>query len=148
MSLWVILWETGVGLSTKNLTKIRVIYADTDAMGIVYHTNYIKWFEIGRAELLRQLGMPYAQIERSGYHLPLTEVSCHYLYPARYDQIVAIETEIISVRRASIKFNYVISDESQERVLVEGETVHACLNPEGKIVRLPPQINEKINPER
>jgi acyl-CoA thioester hydrolase len=135
-------------LSTKNLTKIRVIYADTDAMGIVYHTNYIKWFEIGRAELLRQLGMPYAQIELSGYHLPLTEVSCHYLYPARYDQIVVIETEIVYLKRASVKFNYVIRDDKQERVLVEGESVHACVNSQGKVVRIPPDISEKINPER
>ena len=77
-------------MSKKNLTKIRVIYADTDALGIVYHTNYIKWFEIGRGELLRELGIPYSQIENMGYNLPLTEVNCHYLYPARYDQIVFI----------------------------------------------------------
>jgi acyl-CoA thioester hydrolase len=133
-------------LSTKNLTKIRVIYADTDAMGIVYHTNYIKWFEIGRAELLRELGAPYAQIESSGYNLPLTEVSCHFLYPARYDQIVVIETEIVYLRRASIKFNYVIRDEKQERVLVEGESVHACVSMQGKIVRIPPDIIDKIDP--
>lgn len=133
-------------MSTKNLTKIRVIYADTDAMGIVYHTNYIKWFEIGRAELLRELGAPYAQIESSGYNLPLTEVSCHYLYPARYDQIVVIETEIVYLRRATVKFNYVIRDEKQERVLVEGESVHACVNMQGKIVRIPPDIIDKIDP--
>lgn len=138
----------GADLSKKNLTKIRVIYADTDAMGIVYHTNYIKWFEIGRAELLRQLGSPYAQIESSGYHLPLTEVSCHYLYPARYDQIVVVETEILSVRRATVKFNYVIRDENHERVLVEGESVHACVNSQGKIVRIPPNIIDKIDPEK
>jgi len=135
-------------LSKKNLTKIRVIYADTDAMGIVYHTNYIKWFEIGRAELLRELGIPYAQIEASGYNLPLTEVACHYLYPARYDQIVVIETEIVYLRRASIKFNYVIRDEKQERVLVEGESVHACINVQGTVVRIPAGIVEKIDPEK
>jgi acyl-CoA thioester hydrolase len=133
-------------LSTKNLTKIRVIYADTDAMGIVYHTNYIKWFEIGRAELLRELDAPYAQIESSGYNLPLTEVTCHYLYPARYDQIVVIETEIVYLRRATVKFNYVIRDEKQERVLVEGESVHACVNMQGKVVRIPPDIIDKIDP--
>ena len=135
-------------MSTKNLTKIRVIYADTDAMGIVYHTNYIKWFEIGRAELLRELGMPYAHIELSGYNLPLTEVACHYLYPARYDQIVVDETEFVYLRRASLKFNYVIRDERQERVLVEGESVHACVNSQGKVVRIPPDILAKIYPEK
>ena len=135
-------------MSKKNLTKIRVIYADTDALGIVYHTNYIKWFEIGRGELLRELGIPYSQIENMGYYLPLTEVNCHYLYPARYDQIVLIETQIIFVTRASIKFRFLIWDEKQEKTLVEGESVHACINKQGKIVRIPREITEQIDPER
>ena len=135
-------------MSKKNLTKIRVIYADTDALGIVYHTNYIKWFEIGRGELLRELGIPYSQIENMGYYLPLTEVNCHYLYPARYDQIVLIETQIIFVKRASIKFRFLIWDEKQEKTLVEGESVHACINKQGKIVRIPREITEQIDPER
>lgn len=131
-------------MSKKNLTKIRVIYADTDAMGIVYHTNYIKWFEIGRAELLRELGIPYARIEDTGYSLPLTEVSCRYLYPARYDQILLIETEISYLKRASIKFNYVIRDDKNEKTLVEGESTHACVNRQGKVVRIPSDISDKI----
>ena len=135
-------------MSKKNLTKIRVIYADTDALGIVYHTNYIKWFEIGRGELLRELGIPYSQIENMGYNLPLTEVNCHYLYPARYDQILLIETQIIFVNRASVKFRFIIWDEKQEKALVEGESVHACINKQGKIVRIPREITEKIDPER
>jgi len=135
-------------LSKKNLTKIRVIYADTDALGIVYHTNYIKWFEIGRGELLRELGIPYSQIENMGYYLPLTEVNCHYLCPAIYDQIVLIETQIIFVTRASIKFRFLIWDEKQEKTLVEGESVHACINKQGKIVRIPREITEQIDPER
>ena len=135
-------------MSKKNLTKVRVIYADTDALGIVYHTNYIKWFEIGRGELLRELGIPYSQIENMGYYLPLTEVNCHYLCPARYDQIVLIETQIIFVKRASIKFRFLIWDEKQEKTLVEGESVHACINKQGKIVRIPREIIEKIDPER
>ena len=135
-------------MSKKNLTKVRVIYADTDALGIVYHTNYIKWFEIGRGELLRELGIPYSQIENMGYNLPLTEVNCHYLYPARYDQIVLIETQIIFVTRASIKFRFLIWDEKQEKTLAEGESVHACINKQGKIVRIPREITEQIDPER
>lgn len=135
-------------MSKKNLTKIRVIYADTDALGIVYHTNYIKWFEVGRGELMRELGVPYSQIENMGYYLPLTEVNCHYLHPARYDQIVLIETQIIFMTRASIKFKFLIWDEKQEKTLAEGESVHACINKQGKIVRIPREITEKIDPER
>jgi acyl-CoA thioester hydrolase len=129
----------------KNHVEIRVIYADTDAMGIVYHTNYIKWFEIGRTELLRSMGIVYAEMESQGYNLPLTEAHCHYLLPARYDQIIIVETEMEYLKRASMKFNYTISDEDKEKILVEGYTVHACTNNLGKIVRLPSFIVEKLN---
>ena len=121
----------------KNISKVRVIYADTDAMGIVYHTNYIKWFEIGRTELLRDMGFVYAEWETRGFNLPLTQVYCHYLLSARYDQVLVIETEVEYVKRASIKFKYTIRDESGEKELTEGYTVHACVNAQGKIIRLP-----------
>ena len=128
-----------------NLTKIRVIYADTDAMGIVYHTNYIKWFEIGRNELMRQLGVIYADVEKQGYNLPLTKVNCHYLLSARYDDILIVETQIDYIKRASIKFDYNIWDEHRKNILVEGYTVHACTNNEGKIRRIPPMILDQTS---
>lgn len=129
----------------KNHVNIRVIYADTDAMGIVYHTNYIKWFEIGRTELLRSMGIVYAHMEALGYNMPLTEAYCHYLLPAKYDQIIVVETEMEYIKRASMKFNYTIFDEERESALVEGYTVHACTNNLGKIVRFPAFIVDKIN---
>lgn len=121
----------------KSISKIRVIYADTDAMGIVYHTNYIRWFEIGRTEWLREAGFVYAHWEQMGFHLPLTQVWCHYLLSARYDQILFVETEVEYVKRASVKFHYTIWDEARERELTEGWTIHACINAQGKIIRLP-----------
>ena len=127
-----------------NISKIRVIYADTDAMGIVYHTNYIKWFEIGRTELLRDMGIYYAVFESRGFNLPLTKAYCHYFLPARYDQVLLIETEIEYIKRASVKFNCSIWDEQQEKKLVEGYTVHACTNSEGKIVRIPEDVVDLI----
>jgi len=129
----------------RNQVNIRVIYADTDAMGIVYHTNYIKWFEIGRTELLRGVGIVYAKMEAQGYNLPLTEVYCNYLYPAQYDQIIVVETELEYLKRASMKFVYTIWDEDREKALVEGYTIHACTNKMGKIVRIPSFILEKVN---
>ena len=129
----------------KNHIKVRVIYADTDAMGIVYHTNYIKWFEIGRTELLRSIGIVYSEVEAQGYNLPLTEAYCHYLSPAKYDQIIVVETEMEYFKRASMKFNYTIWDEYKEKSLVEGYTIHACTNNLGKIVRIPSFIVEKLN---
>lgn len=127
-----------------NQTKIRVIYADTDAMGIVYHTNYIKWFEIGRGELFRQMEMTYASIEEQGYGMPLTEVYAHYLSPAQYDQLLLVETEIGYVKRASIRFNYTIWDELREKVLVEGHSVHAFVDRNRRIVRIPSFIADRI----
>jgi acyl-CoA thioester hydrolase len=114
-------------------------------MGIVYHTNYIIWFEIGRTELLRSAGIVYAKMEEQGYNLPLTEVYCNYLFPARYDQIIVVETELEYLKRASMKFVYTIWDEDREKALVEGYTIHACTNKMGKIVRIPVFIREKIN---
>jgi acyl-CoA thioester hydrolase len=84
-------------------------------------------------------------MESQGYNLPLTEAHCHYLLPARYDQIIIVETEMEYLKRASMKFNYTISDEDKEKILVEGYTVHACTNNLGKIVRLPSFIVEKLN---
>ena len=128
----------------KNEVKIRVIYADTDAMGIVYHANYFRWFEIGRTELLREMGVVYAELETEGYYLPLTRSSCHYLAPARYDETIIVETTISYFRRASIKFDYSILDDKRETVLVEGCTLHAFTNADGKIVRAPRGLVDKI----
>jgi len=121
-----------------------VIYADTDAMGIVYHTNYIKWFEVGRNELMRQSGVAYAEMEKYGFYLPLTRVSCHYLLPAKYDDALTIETNIDYIKRASMKFNSLIRDTKTKKILVEGHTVHACINKEGKIIKIPTQIRELL----
>jgi acyl-CoA thioester hydrolase len=113
-------------------------------MGIVYHTNYIKWFEVGRGELFRQIGMTYAWIEEQGYGMPLTEVFAHYLYPAQYDQMLLVETQIGYLKRASIRFDYAIWDENREKALVEGHSLHAFVNRERKIVRIPPIIMDHI----
>ena len=131
----------------SNLTKIRVIYADTDAMGIVYHANYIRWFEIGRIELLRKMGITYSEVEKDGFYLPVTRVYCHYHLPAHYDEIVLVETRIAYLKRASIKFTYLIWDESRENLLTEGYTIHACTDRDGKIIRVPSVITDKIGSE-
>ena len=127
--------------------RIRVTYADTDAMGVVYYATYLKWFEIGRSELMRDLGIVYSELETEGYYLPVIEAHCHYLLPARYDEIVVIETEITAIRRASVRFDYVIRDENKERILAEGFTLHPFTGKEGKIVRAPKHVSDKITGE-
>lgn len=120
--------------------NVRVIYGDTDAMGIVYHGNYLRWFEVGRTELFRTLGIVYRDLEARGYYLPLTKAYCHYHAPARYDDILVIETSIAEWGRASIRFDYVVWDEGGAKRLVEGYTHHAFTNAGGRVVRAPMEI--------
>jgi len=123
---------------------VRAIYADTDAMGIVYHTNYIRWFEIGRTELFREIGILYTEVESAGYNLPLTQVYCHYHTPARFDDIVIVETEIAYLKHASLKFEYCLRSEEHKKSFTEGYTVHACTDRNGRIIRIPPMVSDKI----
>jgi acyl-CoA thioester hydrolase len=128
----------------ETTVKIRAIYADTDAMGIVYHTNYIRWFEIGRTELFRDMGISYSDVETAGFNLPLTQVYCHYYLPAHYDEMLLVETRIAYFKRASMKFTYRIRDEIRKNLLTEGYTIHACTDRGGKIVRIPAIVANKV----
>jgi len=112
-------------------TQVRVRYAETDQMGIVYYANYLVWFEIGRVELLRSLGLAYSQLETEHECiLPVVEASCRYRAPARYDDEILIETRPALLRGSVLKFAYQIwrktSQKGEERklLLAEGETVH------------------------
>jgi len=122
-----------------------VLYADTDAMGVVYHTNYIKWFEIGRSELMRQLGVPYTELGKVGLNLPLIKASCEYLKFATYDQLLTVETEFDYIKKATVRYNSRIWNENKENLIAEGYTIHVCTNNEGKIRRTPKLLLELIN---
>lgn len=119
----------------KNVTYYRVIYGDCDSMAIVYYSNYLKLFEMGRTELLRELGTTYREVEESGFFLPATEAYMKYMKPALYDDLLKIETMIGFVKRASSRFDYTIY--RSEDIIVQGYTIHACLNRENRIVRFP-----------
>lgn len=106
-----------------NNTSIRVRYAETDQMGVVYYANFFVWFEIGRVELLRQLGFNYKTMEvEDDCFIPVVEASCRYKSPARYDDELTIETAVTGVRGAVLKFRYRVVRDAQ--VLAEGETTH------------------------
>ena len=125
-------------------TTVRVRYAETDQMGIVYYANYYVWFEIGRVELLRALGLSYRALEVDyGCILPVIESSCRYRSPARYDDDILIETRPALLRGSVLKFAYKIwrnaDQKGKEReLLAEGETVHVVCDP---------QLNKKPLPE-
>ena len=120
----------------SNVTTYRVIYGDTDQMGVVYYANYLRWFERGRGELLRASGMPYVTIERSGMHFPVAELSCRYFRSAHYDDLILIETRLASLSRASLSFTYRIMREAEDTLLASGSTKHACVNDQGRIMRI------------
>ncbi len=124
-------------------TIYRVIYGDTDNMGVAYHANYLRWFEIGRSEMFRSLGLPYKAVEERGIFLPVSQVSCKYISPAHYDDLLVIETSLDPKVRAGMKFDYRILREDGEKPLAEGHTKHACMDKDGRVVR-PPQFLREI----
>lgn len=128
-----------------NVTTYRVIYGDTDQMGVVYYANYLRWFEKGRSEFLRQIGLPYSTIEQQGFHFPVTEVNCRYANSARYDDDIEIATEITELGRASLSFAYRISRESNNDLLATGSTKHACIDHAGKVARIPANLRDALN---
>lgn len=128
----------------QNVTSYRVIYGDTDRMGVVYYANYLRWFEIGRTEFLREIGLPYSKIEEAGLHFPVTEVSCRYLKSARYDDMIKIETELASAGRATLTFNYTISKQDDGSPLALGSTKHACVDAGGRIARIPRMLAQLL----
>ncbi len=118
-------------------TSYRVIYGDTDRMGVAYHANYLRWFEIGRSELFRHLGLTYSEIEERGVFLPVSEVFCKFIFSARYDDLIIIEATIDPAVRAGVKFDYRILLPDGDRLLANGYTKHAFLDARGKVVRPP-----------
>ena len=124
-------------------TTCRVIYGDTDNMGQAYYGNYFRWFEIGRNEMFRSLGLSYKTVEDNGIFLPVAETYCRYSTPAKYDDILVIETTLDPKVKAGIKFDYAIYKEDGKTLLAKGHTKHPCVNKEGKVVR-PPEFIKKI----
>jgi acyl-CoA thioester hydrolase len=129
-------------------TTIRVLYGDTDAGGVVYNANYLRYFERGRSELMRERIVSYKEIENMGFTLPLTETWLRYKAPAFYDDELTIETTITEVTRVKCRFSYRISRQAspdmKPKLLVKGYTVHAAITREGKLTRLPDEIIKRI----
>lgn len=118
-----------------NRTEIRVRYAETDAMGFVYHSNYFIWFEIGRTETMRALGRSYAQAESDGVLLPAIEAGCRFIKPAHYDDVIQIESSGRWERGARFRFDYRIRRLPEGELLAEGFTVHVPIGRDGAILR-------------
>jgi acyl-CoA thioester hydrolase len=123
-------------------SRTRTLYADTDRSQVVYHGNYLRYFEFGRASLMRDIGYPYLEIEKSGYIYPIIEIGVRYFSPLHYDDPMIIYTKPIELERVKIKFDYVITHEGSGSIVCTGFTQHCATNPKGVPVEIDPKTRE------
>jgi acyl-CoA thioester hydrolase len=124
--------------SAVNETRLRVRYAETDQMGVVYHSNHLIWFEVGRVELMRQMGFSYRDLEREdGRFIAVAEVKCRYRAPVYYDEEVVVRTRLKSARESVVLFAYELVRAENGTLLAEGETTHIVTDSSMKIAALP-----------
>ena len=126
----------------ESRTQIAVRYAETDMMGIVYHGNYLPWFEVGRTTMLKECGLPYKELEAEGYHLPVIELGVKYIRPALYDDTLTIITRM--KERPSLRIHLEYEVRRGDELLVTGFTTHAFINKSGEPVRPPARVTEKM----
>ena len=126
----------------RGSSSVRVRYAETDQMGVVYYANYFVWFEVARADLLRSLGSSYRDMEHDGVTLPVIEAHCRYHRSARYDDELDVRTEGRMLSPVRIEFVYEVVRRADETVAASGRTVHAALDSAGKPCRLPERIRQ------
>ena len=122
--------------------NIRVRYAETDKMGVVYYANYFVWFEVARADLLRTLGWSYRDMELAGVTLPVIEAHCDYRRPARYDDELEVRTEGRMLSPVRMELTYEVLRREDGAIAASGRTVHAALDLAGKPCRLPDRIRQ------
>ncbi len=131
--------------SPIHMCENRVLYGDTDSGGVVYYGNYLRYFEIGRTELMRQEGISYKSLEEDGYILPVVESYSRYKSSAYYDDLIQIKTSLAYIKRVSCRFNYKIYRKSDQKMLVKGFTIHAVVNQSGKLTKMPEHLFEVLN---
>ena len=126
----------------ETTSSVRVRYAETDKMGVVYYSNYLIWFEIGRTDWLRATGLTYREIEADGIQLPVIEAHCEYRQGARYDDEVEIKTRAKKLSPVRIQFDYQVTRRADAAVLAKGNTVHATVDRDGRPVRMPERVKD------
>jgi acyl-CoA thioester hydrolase len=132
-------------MSLENETTLRVRYAETDQMGVVYHSNFFVWFEVGRVELIRALGISYREMEeQSDSHIVVVEAKCNYKRPARYDDLLRIRTRILDSRTRLIRFGYEVFHAGSGELLATGETTHVVCDGQGRPKTLPDRFRSLI----
>ena len=126
----------------QSVSTVRVRYAETDKMGIVYYANYLVWFEVARTDWLRDTGWTYRAMEQDGVGLPVIEAHCEYRTGARYDDELEVRTTARLVSAVRLAFDYTVVRRSDEALIASGYTVHASVDHAGRPVRLPSRVKE------
>lgn len=126
----------------SGVTSLRVRYAETDQMGIVYYANYFVWFEVARADVMRTLGSTYRALEEEGVFLPVIDAECHYRRPARYDDEIDVRAQGRLMSPVRLVFDYEVFVKGEETPVAVGQTVHAATDRDGRPCRLPARIRE------
>ena len=124
----------------SNTTEIRVRYADTDKMQFVYNGKYLEYFEVGRTELLRSLGLPYSEVEKSGYQLPLLEAGLEFINPAKYDDLLLVNAILKELYSPKVHIVYEIKRKGTEEIIAKGFTTHIFMKAETKKAVRPPKM--------
>ncbi|MEW6456311.1 MAG: thioesterase family protein [Acidobacteriota bacterium] len=122
----------------------RVRYAETDRMGVAHHSNHLIWFEMGRSEFCRRKGLPYSEIEKSGYSLVVVEIFCRYKKPLKYEQKFLIRTYLEELNNKKAKFKYELINHEDSTIIAEGYSIHVVTNSEGKSSTLPDGILHRL----
>ena len=132
------------GTAPTSEIEFLVRYAETDQMRVVYHANYLVWCEMGRTDLIRQLGTSYADIERQGVALAVVDASLRYHAAAKYEDRIRVRTTLADARSRSVTFDYVIENAATGAKLVSARTTLASINEEGKLVSMPPHLRRAL----
>jgi acyl-CoA thioester hydrolase len=131
-------------IASTRRTVVRVRYAETDRMGVVYYSNYLVWFEVGRTEWLRASGWSYRDMEADGVALPVIEAHCEYRQPARYDDEIEIVTRATLLTAVRVRFDYDAVRRQDGALVAAGYTVHAALDRSGRPCRLPERVRAML----
>ncbi|OGX13933.1 MAG: hypothetical protein A2351_07060 [Omnitrophica bacterium RIFOXYB12_FULL_50_7] len=124
--------------------RYRVLYADTDQMGITYYANYLKWFEAARTEYFRALGFPYTECEKKEIYLPVAEAHANYLAPSTYDDDITVRASVVEIGNSTLRFEYQVMNSKTQVLLATGYTVHVFVNKTMKPCRVPAEIKAVV----
>lgn len=129
----------GEGLKSHK-SQVRVRYQETDQMGVVYYANYFVYFELGRTELLRSLGVPYAELEKEHVYLAVFDAYCKYKSPARYDDLLVVKAWVSKLKHVRVEISYEIWRDNERQLVAVGSTTLACLDEDGKPMLIPDRV--------